>query len=50
MHLCEDHIPVKVKIHRPGATARQHWPPGDSARVTQDAEVVLYSPEAEHKA
>ncbi len=27
-----------------------HWPPGHSWRVTQDAEVVLFSPEAEHTA
>ena len=27
-----------------------HWPPGHSVRVTQDAEVVMFSPEAEHSA
>jgi hypothetical protein len=27
-----------------------HWPPGHSVRVTADAEVVLFSPEAEHTA
>lgn len=27
-----------------------HWPPGHSVRVVQDAEVVMFSPEAEHSA
>lgn len=27
-----------------------HWPPGHSVRVLQDAEVVLFSPQAEHTA
>lgn len=27
-----------------------YWPPGHSVRVTEDAEVVLFSPEAEHTA
>ena len=25
-----------------------YWPPGHSVRVTEDAEVVLFSPQAEH--
>jgi len=25
-----------------------HWPPGHSVRVLEDAEVVLFSPQAEH--
>jgi hypothetical protein len=25
-----------------------YWPPGHSVRVTEDAEVILFSPEAEH--
>ena len=25
-----------------------YWPPGHSVRVTQDAEVVLFSPQQEH--
>jgi len=27
-----------------------YWPPGHSVRVTADAEVILFSPEAEHGA
>lgn len=27
-----------------------HWPPGHSVRVVDDAELVLFSPEAEHAA
>jgi hypothetical protein len=27
-----------------------YWPPGHSVRVTEDAEVILFSPEAEHTA
>jgi hypothetical protein len=25
-----------------------YWPPGHSVRVLQDAEVILFSPQAEH--
>lgn len=25
-----------------------YWPPGHSARVVQDAEVILFSPQVEH--
>ena len=27
-----------------------HWPPGHSVRVTSDAEVILFSPHAAHRA
>jgi hypothetical protein len=27
-----------------------HWPPGHSVRVSDDAEVILFSPQAEHTA
>ena len=27
-----------------------HWPPGHSVRVEEDAEVILFSPQAEHGA
>ena len=27
-----------------------HWPPGHSVRVEQDAELVMFSPQAEHTA
>lgn len=27
-----------------------HWPPGHSVRVLEDAEVILFSPQAEHGA
>ena len=27
-----------------------HWPPGHSVRVVDDAEVILFSPAAEHAA
>lgn len=27
-----------------------YWPPGHSVRVTEDAEIILFSPQAEHTA
>jgi hypothetical protein len=45
-----------VVTYRDGATERCttgdlfYWPPGHSVRVEQDAELVMFSPQAEHTA
>ncbi len=45
-----------VVTYRDGAIERCttgdlfHWPPGHTVRVEQDAEVIMFSPQAEHQA
>ena len=45
---------VVTYASRPEETCRAgdlfYWPPGHSVRVTADAEVILFSPQAEHTA
>jgi hypothetical protein len=53
MRVRKDEIPAQIDV--PGAVARQtgdlfYWPSGHTVAVVDDAEVILFSPRAEHLA
>lgn len=44
----DDTVSVWPTTQGPGAPGGFYWPPGHSVRVVQDAEAILFSPQAEH--